>query len=119
MSKHMQLTVHIRGYYDGGFKAAYPAIARALSYPENAWAAEDPSLFDIVKKLDKLLYEHEGNKPFRKVMRKYRSGLFTLHKDIQDHIANWRLAEADQDLYRMEDIFDDMERDLDEEYQHG
>jgi len=35
-----------------------------------------------------------------------------LHEKIQAHIADWMLSKADALLYRIEDIFDDIEREL-------
>jgi hypothetical protein len=112
MSKHMQLTVQVRPYYKKGLKADYPKIAQSLSYIHEAWAEGEPSLYDIIGNLDKLLYESEGNPPFRKILLKHKDNLFTLHKEAEEHIADWDLAEADKTLYQMEDIFDQIEWEL-------
>ena len=112
MSKHMQLTVQVRPYYKKGLKADYPKIAQGLSYIHEAWAEKGPSLFDIVGRLDKLLYELEGNPPFRKILLKHKDVLRKLHKEVEEHIADWDLAKADKTLYQIEDIFDQIEWEL-------
>ncbi len=112
MSKHMQLTVQVRPYYKKSLKADYPKIAQGLSYLHEAWIEEGPSLFDIVGRLDKLLYELEGNPPFREILLKYKDKLRNVHKEIQTHIADWDLARADKSLYQMEDVFDEIEWEL-------
>jgi hypothetical protein len=112
MSKYMQLTVRVRPYYKEGLKGNYPKIARSLGYIHETWIEEGPSLFDIVGKLDKLLYESEGNPPFRKILLKHKDELRKLHKQIEGHIADWNLADADKALYQMEDIFDQIEWEL-------
>jgi hypothetical protein len=112
MSKQMQLTVHVRPYYKEGLKGNYPKIARDLSYIHEAWVEEGPSLFHIVGKLDKLLYELEGNPPFRKILLKHKDELRKLHKEVEEHIADWELAKADKTLYQIEDIFDQIEWEL-------
>jgi hypothetical protein len=113
MSKTMQLTVRVRPYYKKGLNADYPKIAQGLSYIHEAWAEEGPSLFDIVGRLDKLLYELEGNPPFRKILLKHKDELRKLHKEVEEHIADWDLAKADQALHKIEDIFDEVEWKLD------
>jgi hypothetical protein len=112
MSKTMQLTVRVRPYYKKDMKSDYPKISRDLSYVHETWVEEGPSLFDIVGRLDKLLYELEGNPPFRKILLKHKDGLRKLHKEVGEHIADWDLAKADKALYQMEDIFDQIEWEL-------
>lgn len=109
----MQLTVRVRPYYKKGLKGTYPAVARELIRSGSSWEAEDPSLLDIVAKLDGLLYESVGNPSVREILLKHRGKLRSLHEKIQTHIADWKLAEADKILYQIEDIFDDIERELD------
>ena len=113
MSKHMQLTVRVRPYYKKGLKTVYPKLAANLSYLNKALVEEGPSLFDIVGRLDKLLYDLEGHPPFREILLKHRDKLLKLHAEIQEHIADWKLAKADQKLYQIEDIFDEIEWELD------
>ena len=112
MSKHMQLTVLVRPYYQNGLKGIYSAISRELDRLGTPWDAEDLSLFDVVVKLDKLLYASEGNPSFRGILLKHREKLRSLHENIEAHIADWKLAQADKMLYQIEDIFDDIEREL-------
>jgi hypothetical protein len=112
MSKTMQLTVRVRPYYKKDITSDYPKISRGLGYVDKAWIEEGLSLFDIVGKLDKLLYELEGNPPFRKILLKHKDELHKLYKEVEEHIADWDLAKADKTLYQMEDIFDEIEWEL-------
>ena len=112
MSKYMQLTIRVRPYYKKGLKADYPAISRGLSYIDEALLEEGPSLFDIVGRLDKLLYDLDGNPPFREILLRHTDKLRKLHVEVQEHIADWKLAKADQALYQIEDIFDQIEWEL-------
>lgn len=108
----MQLTVRIRPYYKRGLGSAYPIVARRLSYIDEAWVEEGPSLFEIVGKLDKLLYKLEADPPFREILLQHKSKLHKRYEDIEDHIADWHLSKADRLLYEIEDIFDDIEAEL-------
>lgn len=112
MSKHMQLTVRILPYYKKGLKEVYPRIARRFSYLDEAWLEEDPSLFAVVNVLDKLLYQLEGDPPFRELLLKHKSALHKLYEEIEDHVADWQLSKADRLLYKIEDIFDEIEEEL-------
>jgi hypothetical protein len=112
MSKYMQMRIRILPYYKKGLIGAFPRIANRLSFVNKEWAEEGPSLFEIVGGLDKLLYELEGNPPFREVLLQHRSKLHGLYEKIEGNIADWHLAKADQSLYEIEDIFDEIEREL-------
>jgi hypothetical protein len=112
MSKHMQLTIRIQPYYRKGLAGVYPEIARRLGYIDEAWVAEGPSLFHVVGRLDKLLFELEADPPFREILLKYRAELHKCHEDAEARIADWHLSEADKLLYKIEDIFDEIEVEL-------
>ncbi|HID30261.1 MAG TPA: hypothetical protein EYP19_09680 [Desulfobacterales bacterium] len=113
MSKYMQLTVRIQSYYNkDGLKKAYPRLAHRLSYLDEPWVEGSPSLFEIIGKLDQLLYRLEGDPPFRELLLKHRPALHRLYEGIEERIADWRLAKADRLLYQIEDIFEDIEAEL-------
>ncbi len=111
MSKHMQLTVSVRPYYEKGIEAVYPNLAKLLGRLDMGWMQKNPSLYEIVERLDKILYKAEGTR-LREVLLTRRDALLKLFQSIQANIADWRLAEADRLLYQMEDIFESIEADL-------
>jgi hypothetical protein len=113
MSKHMQLIVKVQPYYKENLKAVYPKIAGHLSRVDQALVEKNPSIFDLVGKLDKLLYALDGNPAFKEILLKHKDALFNLYDTIQNAIADWQLAQADQALYKLEDIFDEIEWELD------
>jgi hypothetical protein len=108
----MQLTVQVRSYHKKGLEADYPKIAKSLSFLNEKWTGEGLSLFDIAGRLDKLLYDLEGNPFFRKILLKHKDNLRKLHKEVEAHIADWNLDEADKALYQIEDVFDQIEWEL-------
>jgi hypothetical protein len=109
----MQLTVKVRGHYQDRFGTAYPKIAGHLSPIDEAGVDADPSLFDLVGKLDKLLYALDGDPGMKQILLKHQNKLTKLYKEIEGHIADWELAQADKVLYTLEDLFDEIEWDLD------
>ena len=113
MSKLMQLTVRVRAYYPKAFKDAYPKIAGHLRRVDESLVEQDPSLFELVGRLDKLLYALDGNPDFKAILLKHKDALVSYHKQIESHIADWKLAEADKLLYELEDCFDEIEGEAD------
>ena len=114
MSKHMQLTVRVRPYYQGGLKAVYPKIARHIGKVDKSLIEEDHSLYDLVGKLDQLLYALDGDAAFKKILLKHKGTLSDCYRQIQVHIADWELAQADKALYALEDVFDKIEWETDD-----
>jgi len=112
MSKYMQLTVTVRPYYEKNLEQTYPKLARNLKNLNANLVEQNPSLYEIVGQLDKLLHAFEGTK-FREVFSPQREKLLNLHKSIEENIADWNLAQADRLLYKIEDVFDKIESELD------
>lgn len=111
MSKHMQLTVTVRPYYQAGLEKTYPRLARHLGYLAPNLAGKNPSLYDLTGELDHLLYQFEGTK-LREVLMRHREALKQVYEKIRENISNWNLSRADRGLYQLEDIFDEIEAEL-------
>jgi len=112
MSKYMHLTVTVAPYYPKDFTETYPNMARYLKSLASDLVERNPSLYGIAGQLDKLLYTFDGT-PFRDVLLRHRENLRNLYKNIEENIADWNLAQADQLLYKIEDVFDKIESELD------
>jgi hypothetical protein len=112
MSKYMQIAVSVKPYYPGDFQATYPKLARQLGYLDRELVQQNPSLYQLAGRLDELLLKYDGT-PLREVLLKQSDKLKQLHKDIEKHLGDWNLAQADKLLYRLEDGFDDLETRLD------
>lgn len=112
MSKYMQLTVDVRPFYTKGLKAAYPKLAVNLIHANAIKEYDDPPLYDLVARLDKLLYALDGNPKVKEILLKQKGPLKALYSEIEGHIADRKLSEADKALYKIEDIFEEIEYDL-------
>lgn len=112
MSKYMQLTVTVRPHYPAGLEETYPKLARHLEHLDSGLVQGNPSLYELVGKLDHLLYRFEGTK-LREVLLRRRDALLSTHKTIQKNIADYNLSQADRLLYGIEDAFDEIESELD------
>ncbi len=111
MSRTMQLTVVIKPFYQPDFQSAFPRLARHLGYLQPELVARNPTLYELATRLDHLLYEFDST-PLRDVLLPHRAQIRAVQKEIEQHIADRRLAQADALLYRLEDIFEDIERQL-------
>lgn len=111
MSKYMQLTVTVNPYYQKDLADNYLNLARSLKALDPDLLERNPSLYELAGQIDKLLYKFDGT-PVREVLLRHRENLSNLHKSIEENIADWNLAQADQLLYEMEDIFDKIESEL-------
>ncbi|WP_242637547.1 hypothetical protein [Desulfobacter hydrogenophilus] len=112
MSKYMQLTVDVRPFYEKGLKATYPKLARSLIHAKAIKDYDDPALYDLVAKWDKLLYALDGDPQVKDILFKQKEKLKALYSEIESLIADRKLSEADNALYKIEDIFEDIEYDL-------
>ena len=112
MSKYMHITVTVLPYYPRDLEETYPKLARNLKNLDAALVERNPSLYELVGQLDKLLHAFEGTK-FREVLFPQRDKLLDLHKSIEEKIADWNLAQADRLLYAIEDVFEKIESGLD------
>jgi hypothetical protein len=112
MSRHMQITVTIRPFYQKSLEKTYPRLARHLAYQDPGLVEKNPSLYELAGQTDMLLYRYDGT-PLRQVLLDHKQKLTQTFEAIEENIADRNLAEADKLLYTLEDIFDDIEYHLD------
>jgi hypothetical protein len=111
MSQYMHLTVTVASYYPADLAGTYPNLARNLTALARDLADRNPSLYALAGQMDKLLYIFDGT-PVRDVLLRHRDKLRGLHKSIEENIADWNLAQADRLLYKLEDLFAQIESEL-------
>ena len=87
MSKYMHLTITVVPYYPRDLEETYPKIRRYLKSLASDLMERNPSLYGIAGQLDQLLYTFDGT-PFREVLLRHRENLRTLHKSIEEDIAD-------------------------------
>ena len=111
MSKYMQITVTIRPFYSRTFEADFPRLVRSLEYLHSDLMIQEPSLYDLAGQIDKLLYQTDGTR-LREVLIQHKDELKRIYAAVQEKIAKRNLSEADKLLYRIEDIFNEVESEL-------
>lgn len=112
MSKYMQLTVAVKPYYQRDLEGAYPRLERHLRHLDPDLAKRNPSLHELAGQFDQVLARF-GDTQLKQVFSRHRDKLRELHRRTGELIADWKLAEADRLLYAIEDLFEEMEAELD------
>ena len=107
----MQIKVTIQPFYTKDFEQLYPKLVRTLKTAAPDLIKQDPTLYELAGQLDKLLYHSDGT-PLREILIQHKEELKKTYVAVQDHIADWNLSKADKLLYRLEDIFEDIESNL-------
>lgn len=111
MSKQMQLTITVRPYYEKDIEGSYPKLASNLKRLDSSLVSRNPSLYELAGQLDQLLYRFDGTH-LREVLLRHKDKLHNAYNSIQENIADWHLDKADKLLYTIEDIFDEIELEL-------
>ena len=113
MSKYMQIRIHLEPFYRPELKDHFPKLARAL---DEMGVEVDPrrkTLYHIVEDLERGLYL-DVRPALKEIIRSHLSSHLTpLRNAIEGKLAAWKLEGLDELLYRLEDAFEDLERDLD------
>jgi len=107
----MQITVNIRPEPPEGFVASYPRLARTLEAIAPGLAGAQPSPYALAGRVDELVDALQGTR-LGELFAARRDALHGRHDRAEALAAEWKLAEADQLLYQLEDLFDELEADL-------
>lgn len=107
----MQITVTVRPFYSKDFEANFPKLAHRLASLCPDLINPEPSLYELAGQIDKLLYRTDGTH-LREILLQHKDDLKNIYKAVQEEIANRNLSNADKLLYRIEDIFEEIESEL-------
>ena len=112
MSKTMQIRISINPYYGKNLERSYPKLGRALKQQNPDLVNRGPSFYELAGQLDLLLYRYDGTL-LRDVLARHKDKLKDVYARIEENMADRNLAKVDQLLYSIEDIFDEIEAELD------
>lgn len=111
MSRFMKITVTINPYYEKDLEGTYPKLGWYLRHHDPTLADQNPSLYKLAGMMDQLLFRFDGTK-LRDALLLHEDKLRALYKNIEADIADRNLSRADKFLYQVEDIFDEIELQL-------
>jgi hypothetical protein len=110
MSKTMQIDVRIVPFYEGRFEKQFPHMAdllRRMAYKE--LVEKEVSLYDMADDLETIARSPHTPDEVKAVISPYVEEMMGVKEVAREHLLARRLNELDQALYRMEDIFEDLE----------
>ncbi len=108
----MQIRVRVEPYWKPPLRREYPHLAAQIGAVDHDLIEAEPSLLTLIEHLGRV-HDSPGADPrLREVLAARAPGLFDLRRRVEELIGEWRLGEADQVLYQIEDVFGEMDRDL-------
>ncbi|MCF8146417.1 MAG: hypothetical protein K9N21_21125 [Deltaproteobacteria bacterium] len=113
MSKYMQIDIRLIPFYERRFKEEFPRIAKLLeerSYRE--LVEKGVSLYELADTLETIALSPHTPADLKEAISPYVSRIMEVKEVAREHLLARRLNELDQALYRMEDVFEDLERAL-------
>jgi hypothetical protein len=113
MSKYIQIDIRLIPFYDKGFVKQFPRIAHLLN--ERSYRTpleEEVSLYAIVDYLVDITHEPGVPSDIKSSIAPYVKKLSALKEAAREQLLSRKLNELDQYLYRIEDQFEDLEKNL-------
>jgi hypothetical protein len=111
MSRTMQLVVEVKAHYPHSLAESYPNLARHLQAITPGFLGPEPSLLEICARLDELQGRLAGT-ALGQLIEAKASELRLAQRRVEELAADWKLEQADQLLYQIEDRFDELEAEL-------
>ncbi|MCE5244056.1 MAG: hypothetical protein ABFD98_13320 [Syntrophobacteraceae bacterium] len=114
MSRYMEIEIRLKAIYGtGGMKAAFPGIARFLeSYRYHRVLDEEPSLYYLVDVLTRLKNDPGVPEHAKRPIARMEPAIMSLRNEAREALLSRRLNDLDKLLYRLEDLFEDLDREL-------
>lgn len=107
----MQIRLRLEAVYRPELRDHFPKLSRAL---EEMGIKIDPgrsTLYHIVEELERGLYS-PVSPVLKDTVKAHMDRLLALRKAIEERLAAWKLEGLDELLYKLEDSFEDLEKDL-------
>ena len=113
MSKYMQIDIRVIPFYEKRFEKRFPHIAdllRRMSYKE--LVEKEVSFYEMADALEAISDSPDTPADIRDTILPYMKKIVALKEVAREHLLARRLNELDQELYRMEDVYEDLEAAL-------
>lgn len=113
MSKYMQIDIRLIPFYESPFEKRFPRLAillRRMSY--GSAVEKEISLYEMADILDAIVGNPDAPSDIRNAVAPYAERIMESKEIARGHLLARRLNDLDQELYRMEDVFEDLERSL-------
>ncbi len=114
MSKYIQIDIRVLAAYGpGGLKSAFPNLYDLLSTCRYDLVVEkEPSLYDMVDVLVRIRNDPNVPEVAKKPVAESASEFVKVRDEARELLLSRRLNDLDRLLYRLEDLFEELERKL-------
>lgn len=113
MSKYMQIDIRLLPFYEKSFRGHFPRLASAMEQSGYLDSGEpDASLYSIVDVLSRMNIDPQVSSLLKERLRLFLKNLTALKQAAREALLARRLNDLDQVLYRIEDEFEDLERNF-------
>jgi hypothetical protein len=109
MSRTMQLATEVKPAQS--LASSYPSLARTFEAVSPGLLGASPSLLVICQRVDALA-DNLRETSLGRLLEAHAPELRRAGRRVEELLADWKLAEADQVLYQLEDRFDALEAEL-------
>jgi len=114
MSKYMQIDIRLLPVYGtGGLPDQFPRLAKLLKGARYVRVLEEePSLYHMVDVLIRIKNDPAVAVNAKRAVVRMIDQFVKVRDEAREHLLARRLNELDRALYRLEDLFQDLEREL-------
>lgn len=121
MSRTMEIEIRLVPAYErGGFGRLYPGCAALFRDVGKKHLVDDPpTLYHLVDELARTARDPKVSKEWKKVLEKHVPALVHCRDTAREALLTRELRDLDQLLYRLEDLFQELDKDLQWEVPSG
>lgn len=114
MSKYMQIDIRLLPIYgQGGLKNAFPNLFNLLSNSGyNLVADKEPSLYEMTDVMERIRNDPHVRRESKTPIISKIEALTKVRDEARECLLARRLDDLDRLLYKLEDLFGDLEKDL-------
>lgn len=114
MSRYMQIDVRLLPFFGSdGFGKAFPNLVKFLRNNNRGRLVEDePSLYHLVEALEGVTNDPAVPDRSKQAFEKTFGPIKAIRDEAREHLLAFRLKELDRCLYRLEDAFEELEKEL-------
>ena len=114
MSKFMEIEIKLVPIYgSAGLEGRYPNLANFLKeWGYERIIADRPSLYHLVDVLTRVRNDPAIPGHAKTPINRLHDKIQKVHDEAREHLLSRHLNELDQTLYRLEDLYDDLEKEL-------
>lgn len=114
MSKFIEIEIKLVPVYgSGGFSGRFPNLAKFLKeYGYDRVLKEEPSLYQLVDVLTRIRNDPAIADSAKRAISSMHDKIQKVRDEAREHLLGRHLNELDQALYRLEDLFNDLEQEF-------